>query len=106
MTDNHLTIDSIQKWIWPHVDFGKKQVCAKFLGEPNHKHGETIEFESPLELLGNGVKYNGNLKNYKGVFRLIEKDLYRDDWMAEALPLAKEYWEKKRCEYPAEKNNE
>lgn len=101
MSEN-MTIHSVLPYIWPHIDFGKKQVCAKFLGYASHKHGETVEFESHLELLGNGLKINDPRlppNKYKGVFRLLETGLYRDDWMAAALPIAKEYWEKQQSEY-------
>ena len=66
--------EDVKKYMWPHVHFqkGNQRICAKFLGIANAKHGDKM---------GNG-----------GVFRLIENDLYTDEFYQYALPIAKKLW--------------
>ncbi len=78
-----LTIEQVKPYIWPHYDFGKSQgICSR----TDLKHGEVVEFKQMID---------GKIKITKATFRLLEAGLYRDDWMAEALPLAKKYFESK-----------
>lgn len=62
----------VRKYMWPHVHRGKERICAKFLGLKGVKHGDKVG---------------------KGVFRLIENDLYEDEFYQNALPIAKNIWE-------------
>lgn len=89
-----MTLEQALRWKWEHVDFGKVQVCAKFMGVHGYKHGDIVEGESNLTLAKQGgLKFSEEPIKYKGVFRLIEKDLYTDEFMREALPLLKRWHE-------------
>lgn len=78
--NNMVTKEQVKKYMWPHIDFGKEQICAKFLGHLDHKHGDIVE-----------IKFGDEVVR-KGVFRLIEANLYTDEFMKAALPLAKEIY--------------
>lgn len=85
--------EQVKPYIWPHIDFGNSQVCAKFLGELNHKHGTIVEFESDFDFRGLGMKAAHQPIKYKGIFRILDAGLYCDEWMREALPIAKQLYE-------------
>jgi hypothetical protein len=78
-----VTLERALQWKWLHIDFGKEQYCAKF----------ACGFAGfNINSLRHGDKFNGT----KGIFRLIEKDLYDEEFVRQALPLLKEWWEQER----------
>lgn len=87
----------VAAWMWPHIDFGKSQVSIHILeaDKTTWKHGQEVTFGShfvfdrPGGLAGSPYK-----KQYKGTFRLFEKDVDKD-WIAKHLPIAKRVWEKR-----------
>jgi len=93
----------IFNYIWPHIDLGKSQVCAKTLfGDKmyDYKHGEIVEFVNELNLKGTGihvdiVEKNGKkykvMHKYKGTFRLVDKD-FDKQWIRDNMKELKEEW--------------
>lgn len=71
-----ITPSQVGRYMWPHYDDGKA-LWAVSWGNPL-KHGDYILYK------------NGS----KSIFRLLEANQYEDEWMREALPIAKELWER------------
>ena len=85
-------LETVQRFMWPHVDLGNYQVCANFLGQTHHNHGDVVEWEDGLLLGDNQLKYSHTKVKHKGMFRLLDKDLYTKEFMIAALPVVKQIW--------------
>ena len=79
----------VRKYMWPHSDYGKVKFTSNDL---SNSHGDIVETE-----------YKG--RAIKGVFRLIEKDMYIPEFMKRAMPIAKEMWEQRKLDEQCRYNN-
>lgn len=70
-------------FIWPHFDLGQKQFCANFVG---------AMLGIDIRRLEHGQRVG------PAVFRLIDRDLYRPEWVADQFPAMKAYWQQE-CNY-------
>lgn len=76
-----MTPEKVRPYMWPHLDTGTVKLSStdpwRDYKTAGYNHGDKIE-----------------TKAGKAIFRILERDLYQDDWMKEALPIAKQIWDK------------
>lgn len=76
---NKFSEENIRRWMFPHIHIRKGNVrIYKTLG--------LVDFKT----LKHGDKAG------KGIFRLMEEDLYEDEFYKTALPIAKRIWEQEK----------
>ena len=83
-----VTKENVAKYMWPHLDYGKSQYAYNDLRR-NHGDKRTIVWED---------SQGKHLSKETCVFRLLDANLYDEEWVKEALPIAKQIWEEKRKE--------
>lgn len=82
--------ENVAKYMWPHLDCGKA-LYAYDDKKRNHGDKRTIIWED---------SQGKQLSKETAVFRLLEANLYDEEWVKAALPVAKEIWEERRKENP------
>lgn len=75
--------ENVRKYMWPHLDRGKSQSSYNNKSR-NHGDKMIVIWED---------SQGKQLSKETAIFRLLEANLFDEEWMKAALPVAKQIWE-------------